>query len=48
MTLYLWLVAYAPRWLLQLLPWRWRRRQLQLFVSDRWRADHFYRSGRAE
>jgi hypothetical protein len=33
-AIYLWLVCYAPRWLLRLIPWKWRRAQLARLLED--------------
>lgn len=36
LRLYLWLVAYAPMWVVRLVPRWWRHRQLRrLIVKDR-------------
>jgi hypothetical protein len=38
-TAYLWLLCYAPRWLVRALPGRWRRQQLA-----HWMEKHAWKS----
>jgi hypothetical protein len=40
LRLYVWMLCYAPRWVIRLVPMRWKRRQAQ-----QWLTEHLKRGG---